>query len=230
MRKAIIIDDESKLANDYAKVLSSVGYDCDVATSGEAALVFLKKSYYDVAVIDQDLGTMKGEEIVREIRHRGLRTVVIFVSGVIIKSDGYRIVRNGANHYIDKPVDPDELKSYALGLDCTTNGKGPVYTYRTITMYPADRKLYVRGEEVELKGLRFDFLAYLMARIGQYVPTHILLREVCPGAKSLESSAARVQKREINKTLASKGERDVIRSTQGKGYAILKDTTRQGDL
>lgn len=221
MRKALVIEDNSSEAADYVAVLESMGYECDMAHAGDIGYSMLVGGGYDVAVIDQVLPVMDGETIVRNARRNGINTIIICASNHVGKAERLEVVRAGADHYIEKPVSADELMSYVMALERRVGGEQSVIAYRSIVVNRSERTAFCNNQDLKLRGQAFDFLVLLLNNRGRYVPVKRILKEICPGAKTLGLDAVRQAKLRLCERLEACGAENVIDTKKGDGYAIL---------
>ena len=221
MKKALVIEDNASEAADYVAVLRSMGYECDMAHAGDIGYSMLISGDYDVAVVDQVLPGMEGETIVRNARRNGIKTIIICASNHVGKAERLEVVRAGADHYIEKPVSADELMSYVAALERRIGGEQSVIKYRSIVVNRAERTAFCNDKDLKLKGQTFDFLVLLLDNRGRFVPTTRILKEICPGAKTLGLDAVRQAKMRLCERLEACGAENVIDTRKGVGYAIL---------
>ena len=109
--RVLIADDNRPTAFTFGKALELRGYTTRVVLNGLAALDMLKEFRPDVVMLDIGMPAMDGYEVIRHIRHEpGFECVpVVVISGRSGESDKAEAIQAGANHYLVKPVDFDEL-------------------------------------------------------------------------------------------------------------------------
>ena len=105
--RLLVVEDDEKLAKILSTALSSIG-DVDIALSGEKALQFVEKTYYDLVILDLMLGNLSGVEVLKEIRRMYLMPVIVLsaLSDIDKKIDCFRL---GADDYMTKPFAREEL-------------------------------------------------------------------------------------------------------------------------
>lgn len=105
--RLLVVEDDEKLAKILSVALSSLG-DVDIAYSGEKALQYVEKTYYDLVVLDLMLGKLSGIEVLREIRRMHLMPIIILsaLSDVDKKIECFKL---GADDYMTKPFSREEL-------------------------------------------------------------------------------------------------------------------------
>ena len=107
MNKILIIDDEESIASMIKLCLSKNGYLCDTAYSGNEASDLIEKNHYDLALLDIMLPDINGFELISYIHEFNIP--VIYVSAKVTVSDKIKGLKLGAEDYITKPFDLDEL-------------------------------------------------------------------------------------------------------------------------
>lgn len=118
----LVVDDEKVFCMIMEKRLSALGYSCRTATSAEDALEYLKKNSYDLIITDLMMPEMDGMEFVGQIRKR-LRLTEVYIIMLSARSDPEAKEESlavGANEYVVKPIDDDELSiKVKLGVEHT---------------------------------------------------------------------------------------------------------------
>lgn len=109
MKKILIIDDEISVCTLLTSFLSRNGYDAQSCTSGMEALRMLKKERYDIILCDYHLQDITGKELFEEIQPRYPDMIVIFITGYADVRVAVDLIKNGAYHYLSKPLYPDEI-------------------------------------------------------------------------------------------------------------------------
>ncbi|QGP90878.1 Chemotaxis protein CheY [Neomoorella glycerini] len=118
MVKVLIVDDSSAVRAYHAAVLQGCGFAVDVAANGYEGLEKICAADYDVLLVDVNMPSMHGYELVKEIRktERGQSMGIIMISTEAGPHDRLAAYKAGADLYLVKPVDPEELKKTCLHL------------------------------------------------------------------------------------------------------------------
>ena len=109
MKKILLVEDESKIANAIARGLKYEGFEVSIASDGEEALILGKDAEFDCIVLDRMLPLKEGVEVCKELRESNIKTPIIMLtakSGVNDKIEG---LDAGADDYLAKPFSLDEL-------------------------------------------------------------------------------------------------------------------------
>ena len=107
MKKILIIDDDPSICKILSKFLQKSGYEVATALSGKQALLLLKKESFHLVVCDYNLGDINGLEVLSKINALYPQTIVIFISGYGNIQTAVDLVKEGAFHFLTKPLYPD---------------------------------------------------------------------------------------------------------------------------
>jgi two-component system response regulator AtoC len=114
--KILIVDDERNIRESIQRLFSLEGVESFTAEDGRAAMALLLSEAFDAAVIDLKMPVMGGQELLEWMRAEGLRTPVVIISAFGEIADAVRALKAGADDYLIKPFDPDELIHRVKGL------------------------------------------------------------------------------------------------------------------
>ena len=107
--RALVIEDNTTMANNIAMMLKSEGVICDTAELGEDGVESTKCCGYDIIILDLMLPDIDGYEVLRRLRTAGVRTPVLILSGLNKPDDRIKGLRFGADDFLGKPFDRREL-------------------------------------------------------------------------------------------------------------------------
>ncbi len=129
----LIVDDEDIARTNMAHVLTKDGYDCKTAENGIVALKVLAEEDIDLIISDLKMDNMDGLELLHEVNHSYPEIPVIMVTGFATINSAVQAMKNGAAHYLGKPVNLDELRKTVrevLDQKLTSEmGKGPILCF-----------------------------------------------------------------------------------------------------
>ncbi|MCD8179943.1 MAG: response regulator transcription factor [Firmicutes bacterium] len=164
MKKVLIIEDDSAIAELERDYLEINGFECGIASRGTAGLEKALTEEFDLIIIDIMLPGMDGFEIISELRKRK-QTPVIFLSAKNSDIDKIRGLGLGADDYMTKPFSPSELvarvKAHISRHDALTKGSGRVITVRSLTIDKDAHKVAVGDKEISLTAKEYDLLLFL---------------------------------------------------------------------
>ncbi len=109
LAKVLLIDDEAEFASTLAERLILRGFAATVATEGISALSMLEQEHFDIVLLDMMLPGMRGTDILARIRKKSKELPVILLTGHASSQSGMVGMQEGANSYLIKPIDIEEL-------------------------------------------------------------------------------------------------------------------------
>jgi DNA-binding response OmpR family regulator len=168
----LVVDDEPTIAEVVARYLERAGYASSIASDGISAIEQVTRDPPDLVVLDLMLPGINGLEVMRRLRdHDRERIAVILLTAKGEESDRITGLRLGADDYVVKPFSPAELvarvDAVLRRVTPSPATDEPVLELSDMTIDPAGRQVFVRGEEVQLTQREFDLLLFLARHPGQ---------------------------------------------------------------
>ncbi|HOV79963.1 MAG TPA: response regulator transcription factor [Bacillota bacterium] len=180
-RKTIlIVDDEPRLVRLVKVNLLASGYGVEAAADGKTAIEMVEASNYDLLILDIMLpGPFNGFEVCKRIREFS-NIPVIMLTGRAREQDRIRGFDAGADDYLTKPFSVEELLCRVKAVLRRTCQSGdfsscPVYKSGDLVINFAQRRVFVRGEEVRLTATEYQVLYYLGSNAGKVIAHEDLL-------------------------------------------------------
>ena len=233
----LIIEDDPSINEVVCAHLERRGYRCRQAFSGTEGLILLREQRPDVVITDLMLPGVPGEEIVRAIRGADRALPIIVISARITAADKISLLQAGADDYLTKPFDLDELqarievqrrhhaeRAHAGTAASATDAGGyqRLLAFRRWELDPDGRVFRVDGEEVALTRTEFNILELLMAR-PQKVFTKQELFELAWGEPySVEDSTVNVHVSNLRRKLKPTDTDGYLQTVWGMGYKLHK--------
>lgn len=109
MKNILVIDDELSMCTLLEKFLSKNGFNVESTISGKQGVHLMKNKFYDVILCDYRLTDITAEDLFDEIKKNSHNSVVIFITGYANLNIAVNLIKEGAYHYLAKPLNPDEL-------------------------------------------------------------------------------------------------------------------------
>ncbi len=180
MTKVLLAEDDPAIADPLARALRREGYDVDVCADGESALeqALLQP---DLLVLDLGLPKMDGLEVCRRLRQEGSSVPVLVLTARADEVDTVVGLDAGADDYVTKPFRLAELLARARALLRRGVVEAPV-TDALVKIDPEGRRVFLRGQEVQLTGKEYDLLKVLVGNEGKVVSRERLMRDVWDSA------------------------------------------------
>ncbi len=208
----LLLEDDRLFAETLADFLEEEGYGVTVVLDPLSAMDRAYEGRYDLYLFDVNLPFESGFELLAKLREGEDRTPTIFLTSREDKSSLIEGFESGADDYLRKPVDLDELRVRIEAVLRRREGQRRL----RIGAYEADlvaKQLYRDGEPVELSARLFDLLHLLAGSHGQTVPTERILSELWPRDREASYGALRVYITRLKKLFG-----DRIENVRGVGY------------
>ena len=209
------------IAKGLHTALKQDGYAVDGVSDGRSAAEALRSSRFDVVLLDLGLPERDGLEVLRELRSRGDATPVIIVTA---RDDVHNRIQGldaGADDYIVKPFDLDEVAARMRSVLRRAAGRGdPSIRHRGITLDPVSHAVERDGEPVVLSAHEFAVLEALLQRPGTVLSRAQLEDRLYGWSEGIESNAIEVYVHGLRRKLGN----DAIRTLRGVGYFVPKDS------
>jgi DNA-binding response OmpR family regulator len=216
--RVLVVEDERTLAQYIAEGLRDHAMSVDVAHDGSVALDKLVDDCYDLVVLDRDLPGTHGDDVCRQLIERGGRARVLMLTAMADVGERISGLRLGADDYLGKPFDFDELVARLDALGRRSQpAVPPVLRHRDIVLDSAQRQVSRAGRPLVLSNKEFGVLALLLAANGAVVSAEELLRAVWDEHADPFTNAVRMT---LHRLRAKLGEPAVIDTLPGVGYRI----------
>lgn len=184
--RALIVEDENKLAKAIAESLKASAWQVTLAANGEEGFFLATNQIFDVAILDINLPGRDGLEILRTLRHRGWQTPVLILTARDSLDDRVQGLDSGADDYLVKPFAFPELHARLRAL--TRRGRGEEtgkLRCSDVELDRVTRAVTRAGQAIDLTQKEFELLEFLLRHKG-----HIVSREML--AHALWNTRARV--------------------------------------
>jgi two-component system OmpR family response regulator len=222
--RALVVEDERKMAALLRRGLAEEGYAADVAGSGEDALDMARAIPYDTIVLDVMLAGLDGLEVCRQLRASGVWTPILMLTARDGVQDRVAGLDAGADDYLIKPFSFAELLARLRALARRGAAERPaVLQAGSLRLDPASRQVW-RGEvPVELSAKEFALLELFMRRPGQVLTRLELLEHAWEDAYENRSNIIDVYIGYLRAKVDRPFGRHSIETVRGVGYRLRGD-------
>jgi two-component system response regulator QseB len=215
--RVLVIEDDPMIGRAVVAGLQDGGYTVDWVRDGADADLALANSVYDLALLDLGLPRRDGLDILKGLRRAGNRLPVVVITARDEVADRVLGLDNGADDYLVKPFDLDELLARARAVIRRREGRSsPEITCGALTLDPAKRRVTFRGLAVELSAREFAVLEALMKEPGAVVSRERLEDAVYGWGEEVGSNSIEVHLHHLRRKLSP----ELIRNVRGVGYRI----------
>jgi two-component system response regulator QseB len=217
--RVLLVEDDPMIGRAVVAGLRDSGYAVDWAHDGAEAEIALSNGVYELALLDLGLPRRSGLEILRGLRRSGKKLPVLIITAHDSVSDRIAGLDEGADDYLIKPFDLDELLARARAVIRRHEGRAsPEITYGALSIDPAKRLVVFRGEQVDLSAREFAVLEALMKEPGAVVSRERLEDAVYGWGEEIESNSIEVHLHHLRRKLKPQ----LIRNVRGVGYRIAR--------
>jgi two-component system, OmpR family, response regulator QseB len=215
--RLLLVEDDTMLGRGMRQGLADAGFTVDWVTDGHAAELALANGVYDLALLDLGLPAKDGMTLLAELRARRDALPVLIVTARDSVADRISGLNAGADDYVLKPFDLDELVARVRALLRRHAGAvGPLLECGAIVLDPVRREVRKDGQEVQLSAREFALLEALMQRPGAVLSREQLEDTVYGWGEEIGSNAVEVHLHKLRRKLGP----DTIRNVRGVGYKV----------
>jgi two-component system response regulator QseB len=217
--RVLLVEDDPMIGRAVVRGLHDGGYAADWVRDGAEAELALANGVYDLALLDLGLPRRDGLEILKAVRGSGKDLPVVVITARDALEDRVRGLDSGADDYLVKPFDLDELLARIRAVLRRRGGRGtPEICYGALSLDPAKRRVTFRGAEVELSAREFSVLEALLREPGAVVSREKLEDAVYGWGEEVGSNSIEVHLHHLRRKL----EPGIIRNVRGVGYRIAR--------
>lgn len=220
--RLLLVEDDLMIGEAVLDLLRADGYAVDWVKDGEMALTALASQSYDLMLLDLGLPKRDGLSVLQVLRERKDRTPVLITTARDAVPQRVEGLDAGADDYIVKPYDLDELLARIRALIRRAAGRAePLYTYAGVSIDPATRSVVANGHDVLLSAREWTLLQLLLARPGVVFSRKQLEEKMYSWKDEVSSNAIEVYIHGLRKKLGT----NLIQNVRGVGYMIPKTDT-----
>jgi two-component system, OmpR family, response regulator len=218
--RILLIEDDAMIGNAVRRGLGQAGFAVDWVTDGRAAELSLANGVYDLAILDLGLPKQDGMTVLAALRSRGDSMPILIASARDTVRDRIAGLDAGADDYLLKPFDLDELVARVRALLRRHAGSAaPLLAFAGLTLDPVRRCVTRHGEPVELSAREFAVLEALMQRPGAVLSREKLEESVYGWNEEIGSNAIEVHLHHLRRKLGQA----VIKNVRGVGYRVAEE-------
>lgn len=226
--RILLVDDDAELGGMMTEYFARWGHRLDCAYNGREGLVRALRQDYDVVLLDVMLPTINGFSVLQRLRQRS-RVPVIVLTARIRRDDVIAGLNGGADDYLTKPFDPDELLARIQAVlrraSTPADHPEPTRVFNGLTIDLAAREVRSAGRLLGLTALEFALLEMLTRVAGRVVLREEITEALLNRGSNPYDRALDVHISHLRSKLA--GSRTLIRTVRGAGYVFTAGPDRE---
>ncbi len=218
MKKILVVEDDESIHNLIKEVLKKEHYSVVSAYSGTEALLVIEKEKIDLILLDLMLPGLNGEEIVKRVKN----IPIIVISAKMDQENKVKVLLDGANDYIVKPFDTEELIARVkvqLRIGKAEQSNNTI-KYKEIIMVNDNRTVTINNKEVYLTRTEYAILKQLILNAKQVVTKSKLLQLISIDTPDCDENSLKVHISNLRKKIKKVTDEEYIESVWGIGFKI----------
>lgn len=219
--RLLIVEDEQALVKPVKKFLEKKGFAVDTTDNGKDALEYAVETQYDCILLDLNLPEIDGITVANTLRKEEIKTPIIMVtarSQIYNKLEGFN---NGADDYVTKPFDLNELVARINAvIKRTSKNSEEILTFGEYEVHSESNKVIniEKGIEIELSNKEMGILEYLVRNKGNIVSSEDILEHVWDREIDMFTDTVKTHVKTLRQKIDPK--KKYIKTIRGKGYIL----------
>lgn len=217
--RILVIEDEVKLQMQIRQKLESEGFMVDTCGDGKEGLYIANEYPLDAAVIDIGLSGISGLDVIKTLRERGSLLPILILTARDSWQDKVRGLEIGADDYLTKPFQVEELLARIKALLRRATGiPGTVIKCGPIMINVAAQQVTVNDQSIELTSFEYRLLEHLIRHQGEVQSKRLLTDYLYPHDEDRDSNVLEVMVGRLRRKLDPQGNLNPIETLRGRGY------------
>ncbi len=217
--RLLLVEDDSMIGDSVRQGLRQDGFAVDWVQDGRAADLAIENGVYELLVLDLGLPKKEGLDVLKQLRRRGNKIPVLIITARDAVADRVTGLDAGADDYLVKPFDLNELAARIRALLRRHSGRAdPVVRHGDLTFSPATREVTLEDKPVSLSARELTLLEAFLDRPGAVLTRRQLEEKLYGWGEEVESNTVEVYIHALRKKLGQ----DFIKNVRGVGYRVSK--------
>ena len=223
--RLLLAEDEADLAEALGVFFEKNHFTVDVVHDGRTACEYAETSVYDAIILDVMMPYMDGFTALRRMREAGNQTPIMMLTARGETRDRIEGFDSGADDYLPKPFDPDELLARVRAMLRRSETYRPsVLSFGDLTLDPATGELSCGNDRVRLSGREFQLMELFLRSPGMLFSAEHLMEKIWGWDSDAEINVIWVNISNLRKKLRAIGSRTQISASRGLGYLLEAGT------
>lgn len=219
--RILLAEDNNAATQTILPVLIHAGLHVDVTETGHGAIEMLRNYTYGLVIVELFLPDMDGYDFIASLRARKIQTPIVILSSIDKPHSKIKAFSIGADDYLTKPFDPEELVARVQAILRRSNGYcQPITEVGNLALDLNQHTVTVAGLPVHLTGKEFAILELLVLRKGVSLTKEALLNHLYGGHDEPDIKIIDVFVCKLRKKLQAAGAGNLISTIWGRGYVL----------
>lgn len=221
--RLLIAEDEPDLAEVLCAFFEKNRFSVDTVNDGFSAYEYASSGEYDAIVLDVMMPKMNGVDVLRRLREEGIKTPVMMLTAKAQKDDRITGFNAGADDYLPKPFEPDELICRMRAMLRRGGGYMPdVLSFGSVSLDTSSGMMTGSGGSVRLSGREFQLMEMFMRSPGVVFSADRIMEKIWGWDSDAEINVVWVHISNLRKKLRSIGSDVSVHASRGLGYMLEK--------
>ncbi len=221
--RLLIAEDEPDLAEVLCAFFEKNRFSVDTVNDGFSAYEYASSGEYDAIVLDVMMPKMNGVDVLRRLREEGVKTPVMMLTAKTQKDDRITGFNAGADDYLPKPFEPDELICRVRAMLRRGGGYMPdVLSFGSVSLDTSSGMMTGSGGSVRLSGREFQLMEMFMRSPGVVFSADRIMEKIWGWDSDAEINVVWVHISNLRKKLRSIGSDVSVHASRGLGYMLEK--------
>ena len=217
----LIAEDEKDLADALCVLFEKNQFSVDTVGDGFSAYEYASSGEYDAIILDVMMPKLNGIDVLKRLREDSVSTPVMMLTAKGQKDDRILGFNSGADDYLPKPFDPDELIARVRALLRRSNAYTPdILRFGDISLDTGDGTLKCNNRQVKLSAREYRLMELFMRSPHTVISADRIMERIWGWDSDAETSVVWVHISNLRKKLSSIGSSVSIRANRGLGYAL----------
>lgn len=219
--RLLIAEDEKDLADALCVLFEKNQFSADTVGDGFSAYEYASSGEYDAIILDIMMPKLNGIDVLKRLREDSVSTPVMMLTAKGQKDDRILGFNSGADDYLPKPFDPDELIARVRALLRRSNAYTPdILRFGDISLDTGDGTLKCNNRQVKLSAREYRLMELFMRSPHTVISADRIMERIWGWDSDAETSVVWVHISNLRKKLSSIGSSVSIRANRGLGYAL----------
>jgi two-component system response regulator PhoP len=221
--RLLLVEDDINLQENLHRHLSAQGYSVDVASDGEEGLFQGREYNYDIAIIDIGLPKITGLALIKTLRADGVKFPIILLTARDRWQDKVEGLEVGADDYLTKPFQNEELLARLNALIRRSVGKASsIIENGPLVLNINQKQFSVNEQAIKLTSYEYKLLEYLMLHLDEVKSKTVLTEHIYDQDFDLDSNVIEVFIKRLRKKLDPSDNNSFIETLRGRGYKLKR--------